>query len=82
MRLCALFGHFYREGIKIKLSRYFKFQEGLYEVVQNHYCDVRTIRPDDHGNIPNHGIYDLEGERKLCNGVVDGTLDLQDITTL
>ena len=49
MRLSALFGHFYREGIRIKLGKHFKFQGGLHRVVQNHYCDVHTVRPDDYG---------------------------------
>ena len=82
MRLHALFGHFYREEIRIKLGKYFKFQGGLHRVVQNHYCDVRTIRPDDYGNRPNRGIYDFDGERKLRNKVLDRTLDLEYLTTL
>ena len=51
-------------------------------MVQNHYCNVRTIRPDDYRNRPNCGIYDLDGKQKLGNKVLDRTLDLEDLTTL
>ena len=82
MCLHVLLGHFYREGIKIKLGKNFKFQGGLHGVVQNHYRDVRTVRPKVYGNRPNLGIYDLVGERKLREKVMDGKLDLEDLTTL
>lgn len=82
MRLRALFGHFYREGIRIKLGKHFKFQGGLHRVVQNHYRDVRTKGPDDYGNRPNRGNYDLDEEHKLCDKGLEGTLDLEDLTTL
>ena len=82
MRLCALFGHFYREGIRIKLRKHNNFQEGLHDVVQNHYRDVRTIRPDNYTNRPNYDVYNLDGERKLRDRVLHKTLDLKDLTTL
>ena len=82
MHLCALFGHFYRERIKIKLSKHFKFQGGLHGVVQNHYCDVHSVRQNDYGNFPNIPLYDLEGKHKIRNRVYNETLDLNDLKTL
>ena len=82
MRLRALFGHFYREGINIKLGKHLRFQGGLHGVVQKHYCNVHIVRPDDYGNRLNCGIYDLDGEHKLRDKMIDATFDLEDLTTL
>ena len=82
MRLRALFRYFYREGIRIKLSKHSKFQGGLHGLVKKHYCNVPTIRPDNYGNRPNRGVYDLDGKQRLRDRMLDGTLDLEDRTAL
>ena len=82
MCIRALFGYFYREGIKIKSRKSFKFQGGLYGTVQNHYCDVHSVRQNDYGNFPNSTLYDLEGKHKIRNRVYNETLDLNDLKTL
>ena len=82
MRLRALFGHFVREGIEIKLAKHFKFMGGLDGVMRNHYRAIRTSRPFDYGTRPNRAKYDEDGERKLRNKVLEGKFDLYDLKTV
>ena len=77
-----IFGEFYRQNIKIKLSVHFKFRGGIEGVMKYHFDKVSTSRPDDYGNRPNRGVFDPDGETKLRSSVCSGVLNSEDPCTL
>ena len=77
-----IYGSTYRKCIKIKFSKHFKFQRGLLGIVQNHCRDVCTVRAKEYGNLPNCGVYNLDGESKIRDKVHNGKLDLNNLITL
>ena len=50
--------------------------------MMEHFRKVYSVRPENYGNRPNRGVFDIDGESKLRNNVASGNLDSDNPKTL